>query len=81
MKYLKRIKYTFPALLIFILNISAQAQAETGTPDMADTMRGNGKIYVVVTALSLIFCGIVIYLISLDRKLRKLEKLLQNSKK
>ena len=83
MKYLNRIKYALPALLMLFISIMAKAQTETGTgtPDMADAMRANGKIFVVVTALSIIFCGIVIYLISLDRKLRRLEKLLKNIKK
>lgn len=42
--------------------------------DMADEMRKNGKIYVVVAVLVAIFIGIIIYLIRLDRKLSKLEK-------
>jgi CcmD family protein len=42
--------------------------------DMADEMRSNGKIYVVVAVLVTIFIGIILYLIRLDRKLTKLEK-------
>jgi CcmD family protein len=41
---------------------------------MADEMRSNGKIYVVVAVLVTIFIGIILYLIRLDRKLTKLEK-------
>lgn len=41
---------------------------------MADTMRSNGKIYVVVGVLMIIFIGLVFYMISLDRKISKLEK-------
>lgn len=41
---------------------------------MADTMRSNGKIYVVVAVIVTIFAGIVIYLVRLDRKLTKLEQ-------
>jgi CcmD family protein len=41
---------------------------------MAQEMRSNGKIYVVVAVLTTIFIGIIIYLIRLDRKLSKLEK-------
>ena len=41
---------------------------------MADEMRSNGKIYVVVAVLVTIFIGIVLYLIRLDRKLTRLEK-------
>jgi CcmD family protein len=41
---------------------------------MANEMRSNGKIYVVVAVLVTIFIGIIIYLIRLDRKLTRLEK-------
>jgi CcmD family protein len=41
---------------------------------MADKMRSNGKIYVVVAVLVTIFAGIILYLVRLDRKLAKLEK-------
>lgn len=43
-------------------------------PEMADVFRSNGKIYVVVVVISIIFAGITIYLIGLDRKIRRLEK-------
>jgi CcmD family protein len=43
------------------------AQADT------DFMRSMGKMYVVVAVIVAIFIGIVIYLISLDRKISKLE--------
>lgn len=49
--------------------------------DMADTFRADGKIYVVVTILSIVFSGIVIYLIRLDRKVSRLEKEYSNSQK
>jgi len=42
--------------------------------EMADTMRSNGKIYVVVTVLATIFAGLFVYLIILDRRITKLEK-------
>lgn len=42
--------------------------------NMADEMRSNGKIYVVVAVLVTIFIGIILYLIRLDRKLTRLEK-------
>jgi hypothetical protein len=43
-------------------------------PEMADLMRSNGKIYVVVACLLIVFTCIVVYLISLDRRISKLEK-------
>jgi len=56
-------------LLILITTTLANSQTE-----MADTMRSNGKIYVVVTVLATIFAGIFAYLVILDRKISKLEK-------
>ena len=42
--------------------------------EMADAMRSNGKIYVVIAVLATIFAGIFVYFIMLDRKITKLEK-------
>lgn len=42
--------------------------------EMADTMRSNGKIFVVVGVIAIIFVGLVVYLITLDRRLSKIEK-------
>ena len=42
--------------------------------EMADEMRSNGKIYVVVSVVMIIFIGLIGYTVSLDRKLRKLER-------
>jgi CcmD family protein len=43
-------------------------------PEMADKMRSDGKIYVVITVLATIFAGIFAYLVFLDRKISRLEK-------
>jgi uncharacterized transporter YbjL len=58
------------SLLFFVLFAGAQ---EAGA-EMADTMRSNGKIYVVVAVILTIFAGIILYLVRLDRKITKLEK-------
>ena len=42
--------------------------------EMADTMRSNGKIYVVVAVCLLILIGLFIYVFALDRKMTRLEK-------
>lgn len=41
---------------------------------MATELRESGKIYVVVGVVVLIFIGLLIYLIRVDRKLQQLEK-------
>jgi heme/copper-type cytochrome/quinol oxidase subunit 2 len=53
---------------------TAWAQTETDAPEMADALRQNGKIYVVVVAVAIIVAGMLTYLISLDRKVSRLEK-------
>jgi hypothetical protein len=53
--------------------------AQPNDVQLADTMRSNGKIYVVVAVIVTIFAGIILYLIRLDRKLTKLEKNHYNS--
>ncbi len=45
--------------------------------EMADIMRSEGKIYVLVGVIVLIFGGIIAYVISTDRKIAKLEKLIK----
>ncbi|PCJ83565.1 MAG: CcmD family protein [Flavobacteriales bacterium] len=66
-----KIKKVFSILLVLFSFVTLHAQ---GTTEMADVLRASGKIYVVVAVLVMIFIGIVIYLISIDRKLSKLEK-------
>jgi hypothetical protein len=42
--------------------------------NMADIMKENGKIYVVIAVMLTILAGLVLYLVRLDRKISKLEK-------
>jgi hypothetical protein len=51
-----------------------------GTPEMADRMRADGKIYVVVAMILVILAGFIFYLVLLDRKVRRLESLLGQKK-
>ena len=60
--------------LLFISTLLVSAQDTTRKPAMADLMRSNGKIYVVIAVILIIFAGLIIYLIRLDRKISKLEK-------
>jgi hypothetical protein len=41
---------------------------------MADTMRSEGKIYVVVAIILVVLAGLITYLFLLDRKVTRLEK-------
>ena len=70
-KKINRILFTlFASLLMF----TSWAQGSTDKAEMADTMRSNGKIYVVVAVLIIILLGLLFYLIRLDRKISKMEK-------
>jgi len=48
--------------------------------EMADTLRSEGKIYVVVAILLVIFAGLIGYLFLLDRKITQIEKKLPSKK-
>ncbi|HRO41693.1 MAG TPA: hypothetical protein PL009_02595 [Flavipsychrobacter sp.] len=58
----------------FLLAFSAFSFAQNAQPEMADALRKDGKIYVVVLVLATIFAGIIAFLVRLDRKISKLEK-------
>lgn len=62
------------SLLVTALLLHLFVFAQKPTVEMADGLRSNGKIYVVVAVILTIFAGIVLYLVRLDRKLTKLEK-------
>jgi CcmD family protein len=57
------------------LTLPVMAQTDTTkTVEMADGLRANGKIYVVVLVLVTILAGVLFYIVRLDRKIGKLEK-------
>jgi hypothetical protein len=62
------------SLLWFALLSSFFMNAQDSTVEMADTMRQNGKIYVVVAVVLTILVGLFVYLIRLDRKISNVEK-------
>ncbi len=62
-------------LLMFVgLCINFVSFAQAKEVQMADMMRSNGKIYIVVAVCLTILIGLFLYVFSLDRKLSKLEK-------
>ena len=60
------------ALVLLLSSISLFAQSED--VEMADALRSSGKIYVVVICIVIILLGLLIYLFSLDKRLKKIEK-------
>ena len=76
---MKKILYIF----FFFVSLTTSAQDKIPISDtdynnneveMADTMRSEGKIYVVVAVVLIILLGLIGYTTHIDRKLSKLEK-------
>ena len=62
------------ACLYLALPPMLMAQADPEKQYTAFDMRHNGKIYVVVSVILIIFTGIILYLVRLDKKITRLEK-------
>lgn len=59
----------------FILLANAQEASNTAPqPQMADLFREDGKIYVVIAVIAIVFLFVVGLLVYLERKLSRLEK-------
>jgi hypothetical protein len=67
---MKKLGKVLAALFVFMINPLLFAQ----DAQMADTMRSEGKIYVVVAIILVIFFGLIGFLIYTDRKVTHLEK-------
>ena len=60
--------------IFFLLLITPLAQAQE--VEMADGLRAEGKIYVVVLIILIVLGGLIAYLFLMDRKLNRLQQLL-----
>lgn len=72
----KLLKYSLTLLMLLTAFAASAQEAE-----MADTMRANGKIYVVVGIIMIVLVGLIVYLFTMDKKLGKLEKQLDDLQK
>lgn len=69
-------------LTLALLGVSVLANAQqqnTEKGPINEFFRSNDKIYVIVGVLVIIFIGIVLFLIRLDRKIGKLEERERNN--
>ncbi|OON66797.1 CcmD family protein [Hymenobacter sp. CRA2] len=73
----RRALLALAAVLLPMLSAVAQQTAAAG-PEMADQLRQDGKIYVVVAVIVVILVGVLGYLISIDRKVSRLERELRD---
>lgn len=67
-------KVLFRLLSILFLLVLNNTCALASDVEMADLMRSNGMIYVVIAVLCIIFTGILAFLFIIERRLKKLEK-------
>lgn len=73
------VTYCLFQFMVFIPFTQAQTAVDTSI-EMADSIRSDGKIYVVVLVVLIAFTGLMIYAISTDRKLSRLEKEIKSLK-
>jgi|688.fasta_scaffold1418276_2 hypothetical protein len=66
----------FLPLLMVLFSSTGFAQSD-GSPEMADLLRSNGKIYVVLLTVLMVFAGMIAFLFSLEKRISKLEKNLE----
>jgi CcmD family protein len=58
-------------LLLILIPLFSFSQDDI---EMADTFRSEGKIYIVIAIIAIIFIGLILYLVSIDRKISRIEK-------
>lgn len=70
----------FSTIFLLMLNLLSFAQTETvaAGPKMADQFRTEGKIYVVIGVISIVFVCLVFFLVYLERKMKRLEEEMKN---
>lgn len=71
---MQKMKHKISLLLAsLLLPFIGLAQEMSSEPQMADAFRSDGKIYVVIAVISIVFICLIGYLIYIDMKLKKLE--------
>ncbi|TKT91476.1 CcmD family protein [Dyadobacter frigoris] len=71
---MKKVSLFLLCLMVLSGNLFAQATTDPDYVPMADKMREDGKIWVVVAVVALVFAGIAINMLRIDFRLRKIEK-------
>ena len=65
---------TLFTLLLLLIGFPAMCQEA----NLVDSFYASGKVYVVVAVLATVLIGIVIYLVMMERKLKRIEKELKD---
>jgi hypothetical protein len=71
---MQKIRTMLTILSLLMVTLVVRAQEETAKTTIGETMRSNGRIYVVVAVMLTILIGLILYLVRLDRKISKVEK-------
>ena len=61
-------------VLTLLSATSLSVLAQSSSVEMADGLRSSGMIYVVVSVMSVILAGVLVFLFSIYKKVSKLEK-------
>lgn len=59
---------------VMMLMVTLQLFAQGQDSALAETMAGSEKIYVVVACVTVILLGLLLFLFSIERRIKKLEK-------
>jgi hypothetical protein len=68
----KNLLRSISILTLFLLPFLTSAQS--AGPEMADDMRSNGKIYIVLACVLLVLSGMIAFLLMMENRLSRLEK-------
>ena len=71
---MQKIKAIFFLFLLMLNTMFVLAQEGTAKTDFGETMRSNGRIYVVIAVILTILIGLILYVVRLDRKMSKMER-------
>jgi CcmD family protein len=71
---MQKIRTLLTFLTLLMITMCVRAQEGTAKTTIGETMRSQGRIYVVVAVMLTILIGLILYLVRLDRKIGKVEK-------
>lgn len=66
--------FFFTLFSALVAHAQGSAGSDSNRVDMADALRANGKIYVVVAVVVTILLGLILFVVRLDRKIGRMEK-------
>ena len=77
---MKKIVNTLINIVVLLMLPAVLLAQNDASIEMADTFRSEGKIYVVILVITIVFTGLVIFAFRSDRKIAKLEKEVESLK-